>query len=214
MLRRVRARLAGAPEAPVTALMPSGSDLDGGFVPLVRQCAIDLGLARRRWPSVIVPVLLAAGLVLPWYATIAAAGLSWPGLIATTASLVAGIGLLMGGRGFVLTPAGRELAESAPIGPREEWIFTGSGWQGGQIEPAETPPRGSGRQEVTGHVVKRWTDDERCYIALHDGSSPKATSFQVESGLYHDVLPGDSVRLLVRPRSGTVARVLAHDRHW
>ncbi|MFC5833025.1 hypothetical protein [Nonomuraea insulae] len=212
VLERVRARLAGAQEAPVVALMPEGSDLDGGFVPLVRQCAIDLGLARRRWPSMIVPVLLAAGLVLPWCATIATAGLAWPGMIATMVSLVAGIGLLMGGRGFLLTSRGRESVKTAPVNHRQEWIFTGSGWQGGEIEPAQQG--GPGRLEVTGYVVKRWMEADHCYIALHDGSSEKATAYQVEEGLYHDVLPGDSVRLLVKPGKGTVVRVLTHNRHW
>ncbi|MFB4283021.1 MULTISPECIES: hypothetical protein [unclassified Nonomuraea] len=214
VLDRVRARLAGAPAAPVTALMPEASDLDGGFLPLVRRCAIELGLARRRWPSMVVPVLLAAALVVPWYATVAAAGLSWPGMIATMVCLVAGIGLLMGGRGFVPTAGGREVAESGPASPGQEWIFTGSGWRDGEIQPAEALPHGSGRQEVTGHVVKRWVESDRCFIALHDGNSRKATAFQVEEGLYHDVLPGDAVKLLVRPRNGTVVRVLAHDRHW
>ncbi|MEU8359229.1 hypothetical protein AB0C27_24730 [Nonomuraea sp. NPDC048882] len=212
-VERVRARLAGATEAPVIDLIPEGPDLEGHFLPLVRRSAIDLGLARRRWPSVIVPLLLAAALVVPWYATIAAAGLSWPGMIATMVSLVAGIGLLMGGRGFLLTERGREAAKAGSAGHRQEWIFTGSGWRGGQIEPAELLPPVQGRQEVTGYVVKRWVDADDHYIALHDGSSPKATAFHVEQGLYEDVLPGDSVRLLVKARKGTVVRVLAHDRH-
>ncbi|SEG99625.1 hypothetical protein SAMN05444920_113221 [Nonomuraea solani] len=213
VLERVRARLAGAPQAPEIALMPEGVDLDGGFVPLVRQCAIDLGLARRRWPSLAVPLLLAAALVVPWYTTVTVAGIGWAGGIATMVSFVAGISLLMGGRGFLLTPRGKEIAGTGPVNPRQEWIFTGSGWQTGEIEPAS--PRGPGRQEVTGHVVKRWVDAEprHYYIALHDGSSRTATAFVVEQCLYQDVLPGDSVRLLVRPPDGTVVRMLAHDRH-
>jgi hypothetical protein len=223
VLERVTARLAGAPHAPVVSLMPEGPDLDGGLVPLVRQCAIDLGLARRRWPSMIVPVLLAAGLVVPWYATVSAAGLSWPGMIATMVSFVAGAGLLMAGRGFLLTARGREIARSgpAPVSPEQEWIFTGSGWHGTEIEAAGAVPEGPKRQEVTGHVVKRWVvaepgggDSPDFYLALHDGSSEKATAFLVDQGVYQDVLPGDAVRLLVSPRSGTVVRVLAHERHW
>ncbi|UBU14411.1 DUF2207 domain-containing protein [Nonomuraea gerenzanensis] len=211
VVERVRHRMGDAPEAAVTDLMPPASELDRAFVPLVRAHAIELGLARRRWPSVLVPVLLAAGLVVPWYATVVAAGVSWPGIIATAVSFVAGIGLLMGGRGFLLTERGREVAAAGPAGPAQEWIFTGSGWLSGEIEPARPLPQ---RQEITGHVVKRWTDTEHYYIALHDGSSRKATAFEVEQGLYQDVLPGDCVRVLVRPRSGTVVRVLAHDRHW
>ncbi|MEO3874933.1 hypothetical protein ABGB18_39620 [Nonomuraea sp. B12E4] len=228
VLERVTALLAGAPNAPVTALMPEGAELEGGFLPLVRQSAIDLGLARRRWRTVIVPVLLAVALVIPWYTTVAAAGLSWPGMIATMVSLVAGPGLLLAGRGFVPTTSGRRIAGSgpAPADPRHEWIYTGSGWPGVEIEPADTP--GPGRQEVAGHVVKRWVGKVPAgphhdaaavappgyYIALHDGHSPAATAFSVQPGLYRDVLPGDSVRLLVKPPSGTVVRVLAHERHW
>ncbi|SDH88254.1 hypothetical protein [Nonomuraea jiangxiensis] len=230
VLARVTALLSGAPHAPVTALMPEGADLERGFLPLVRESAIDLGLARRRWPTLIVPVLLAAALAVPWYATVSAAGLSWPGMIATMVSLVAGPGLLLAGRGFVPTARGRQVAGSgpAPADPRHEWIYTGSGWPGVEIEPAATP--GPGRREVAGHVVKRWVEGTPAepyqgvkedagaspgyYIALHDGRSPAATAFSVEPGLYRDVLPGDSVRLLVRPRSGAVVRVLAHERHW
>ncbi|GAA2877176.1 hypothetical protein GCM10020220_078560 [Nonomuraea rubra] len=211
VLERVRTRMAGASEAAVIDLMPTAAELDRAFVPLVRRHAIELGLARRRWPSLLVPVLLAAALVVPWYVTVAAAGVSWPGIIATAVSFVAGIGLLMGGRGFVPTARGREAAAAGPAGTEQEWIFTGSGWHSGEIEPARPLPQ---RQEVTGYVVKRWADAGRHYLALHDGSSPKATAFEIEQGLYQDVLPGDSVRVLVRPRSGTVVRVLAHDRHW
>jgi hypothetical protein len=213
-LERVHARLAGTTEAPVIDLMPERSDLDDHLMPLVRQCAIDLGLARRRWPSMLVPVVLAVALVVPWFATVAAAGLSWPGMIATMVSLVAGIALLMGGRGFLLTERGREVAKAGSMSHRQEWIFTGSGWREGEIEPADRLPPVPGRQEVAGHVVKRWVDADDYYIALHDGSSPKATAFHVEQGLYEDVLPGDSVRLLVKPRNGTVVRMLAHNRHW
>ncbi|TMR93409.1 DUF2207 domain-containing protein [Nonomuraea basaltis] len=224
VLERVTARLAGAPYAPVIALMPDGADLESEFVPLVRQCAIDLGLARRRWPTMIVPLLLAAALVVPWYATVSRAGASWPGIIATAVSFVAGVSLLMGGRGFLPTARGLEVAgpEAEPLNPRYEWIFTGSGWQGVEIEPAGSSVRGPKRQEVAGHVVKRWVEIEssgegryqKYYIALHDGSSEKATAFLVDQGLYKDVLPGDPVRLLVKPRSGKVVRVLAHERHW
>jgi hypothetical protein len=224
VLERVSARMTGAPYAPVTALMPESADLESDFMPLVRQCAIDLGLARRRWPTVIVPVLLSAALVVPWYATVSRAGASWAGGIATLVAFVAGVSLLMGGRGFLMTARGRELAgpDAAPLNQAQEWIFTGSGWHGVEIEPAGSGGAGSKRREVAGHVVKRWVDVEASetgsrrlhYIALHDGSSEKATAFQVEEGLYHDVLPGDSVRLLVKPRSGTAVRVLAHDRHW
>ncbi|NJP93325.1 hypothetical protein HCN51_28425 [Nonomuraea sp. FMUSA5-5] len=210
-MEQVRARLGDAPEVAVIDLMPPAPELDRAFVPLVRRHAIDLGLARRRWPSLLVPVLLAAGLAVPWWVTVAASGVSWPGIIATAVSFVAGVGLLMGGRGFVLTARGREVAEAGPAGSEQEWIFTGSGWSSGEIVPARPLPR---RQEITGHVVKRWADTGRYYIALHDGSSAKATAFEVEEGLYQDVLPGDSVRVLVRPGSGTVVRMLAHDRHW
>lgn len=210
-LDRVRARVGDADEAAVIDLMPEADELDRVFVPLVRRHAIDLGLARRRWPSLLVPVLLAAGLAVPWYVTVVASGVSWPGIIATAVSFVAGIGLLMGGRGFVLTERGRRVAAAGPAVTGQEWIFTGSGWHSGEIEPARPLPR---RQEVTGHVVKRWTDTDRYFIALHDGSSRRATAFEVEQGLYQDVLPGDSVRVLVRPRSTTVVRVLVHDRHW
>ncbi|MGW0802054.1 hypothetical protein [Nonomuraea sp. NPDC002799] len=219
-LERVTALMAGAPSTLVIDLMPPGSELERGFLPLVQQHAIDLGLARRRWPTMAVPVLLAVALAVPWYVTVSLAGLSWPGMIATMVSFVAGTGLLMGGRGFLLTPAGREVAGpgAAPAGRQEEWIFTGSGWRGEAVEPAATSAGGPDRQEVTGHVVKRWADAEsgswHYYIALHDGSSDKATAFSVKQGLYQDVLPGDSVRLLVRPHSGTVVRMLAHDRHW
>ncbi|MEV0617377.1 hypothetical protein AB0I81_28915 [Nonomuraea sp. NPDC050404] len=193
--------------------MPREAELDSRLVPLVRRRAIELGLARRRWPSLLVPVSLAATLVVPWWATISASGVSWPGIIATAVVFVAGIGLLMGGRGFLLTARGKEVAAAGPANPRQEWIFTGSGWQSGEIEPAEALPQGSGRQEVTGHIVKRWADAEHCYIALHDGSSPKATAFRVEPSLYQDVLPGDSVRLLIRPGTGVIVRILARDRH-
>ncbi|MGI5284122.1 hypothetical protein ACQEVF_12375 [Nonomuraea polychroma] len=228
VLERVAARMAGAPYAPVIALMPDGADLEREFMPLVRQCAIDLGLARRRWPTMFVPLLLAAALVVPWYATVSRSGVSWAGGIATMVSFVAGMSLLMGGRGFLTTARGREIAgpEAAPPNPEQEWIFTGSGWHGAEIEPAEArqyagpAPK---RQEVTGHVVKRWVHVEShgehgsrldYYIALHDGSSDKATAFRVEQSVYKDVLPGDAVRLVVKPRSGTVVRVLAHERHW
>ncbi|MGP3958508.1 hypothetical protein ACTWPT_21070 [Nonomuraea sp. 3N208] len=225
VLERVAARMAGAPHAPVIALMPDGADLEREFMPLVRQCAIDLGLARRRWPTMIVPVLLAAALVVPWYVTVSRSGVSWLGGIATMVSFVAGVSLLMGGRGFLTTARGRELAgpEAAPLNPRQEWIFTGSGWRGVEIEPAGNTRPGPKRQEVAGHVVKRWVNVESSgehgsrrdyYIALHDGSSEKATAFRVEQSVYHDVLPGDLVRVVVKPRSGTVVRVLAHERHW
>jgi hypothetical protein len=213
VLERMRARLGGSSQTPEIELMPREAELDSRFVPLVRRRAIELGLARRRWPSLLVPVLLAATLIVPWWATISASGVSWPGIIATAVVFVAGIGLLMGGRGFLLTARGKEVAAAGPANPRQEWIFTGSGWQSGEIEPARALPQGSGRQEVTGHIVKRWADSEHCYIALHDGSSPKATAFQVEPGLYQDVLPGDSVRLLIRPGTSAIVRILAHDRH-
>jgi hypothetical protein len=228
VLERVSARMAGAPSAPVIGLMPEGTDLESDFMPLVRQRAIDLGLARRRWTTMIVPLLLAAALVVPWYATVSRAGASWSGGIATLVAFVAGVSLLMGGRGFLLTARGRELAgpEAVPLNPDQEWIFTGSGWQGVEIEPAGAGgPAGPGpkRQEIAGYVVKRWTEAEpggahgprhTCYIALHDGRSDQARAFRVDQGMYKDVLPGDSVRLLVKPRSGTVVRVLVHERHW
>ncbi|QFY06141.1 hypothetical protein GBF35_05145 [Nonomuraea phyllanthi] len=226
VLDRVAARLGGRPQAPVMALTPEGTDLDGEFVPLVRQTAIDLGLARRRWPNMIVPLLLAAALVVPWYVTIATAGLSWPGMIATMVSFVAGVSLLMAGRGFLLTGAGREITgpDREPANPRQEWIYTGSGWHGVEIEPPGSPAPGSERQEVAGHIVKRWSVAEvdtdamssgrSYYVALHDGSSEKARSYVVKETLYHDVLPGDFVRLLVKPRTGKVVRLLAHERHW
>ncbi|MFI7127637.1 hypothetical protein ACIBQ1_18200 [Nonomuraea sp. NPDC050153] len=226
VLERVAACLAGKPYAPVMAVMPEGSDLDGGLVPLVRQTAIDLGLARRRWPTMIVPVLMAAALFIPWYATVSAAGLSWPGMIATMVSFVAGVGLLMAGRGFLLTPAGLEIAgpDAEPTDPEQEWIFTGSGWHGVEIRPPGSAAPGPNRQEISGYVVKRWavvdadpgtTGSTRAYhVAVHDGSSEQARSFLVTQGLYRDVLPGDHVRLLVRPHSGRVVRVLAHEHHW
>lgn len=217
-LERVRARMAGARQAPVVALMPDGATLDADFVPLVRRAAIDLGLARRRWPTMAVPVLFAVTLVVPWYCTVAASGIAWPGIIATAVSLVAGIGLLMGGRGFLLTPRGREVSAPGPVpaDPQQEWIFTGSGWRSGEIEPV---PPARERLEVTGHVVKRWADlapgsPPRYYVALHDGASERATAYEVGPGVYLDVLPGDSVRLLVKPGRGAAVRVLAHDRHW
>ncbi|SDL25794.1 hypothetical protein SAMN05421874_11892 [Nonomuraea maritima] len=218
-LERVRARMAGARQAPVVALMPGGAALDADFVPLVRQAAIDLGLARRRWPTMAVPLLLAVTLVVPWYCTVAASGIAWPGIIATAVSLVAGIGLLMGGRGFLLTARGREVSAPGPVpaDPQQEWIFTGSGWRSGEIDPAVPPA--TDRLEVTGHVVKRWADlapgsAPRYYVALHDGASARATAYEVGPGVYRDVLPGDSVRLLVKPGRGAAVRVLAHDRHW
>ncbi|TDE49025.1 hypothetical protein E1295_20615 [Nonomuraea mesophila] len=221
VLDQVGARMGGAPRAPVIALMPDGQVLDREFLPLVRQRAIDLGLARRRWSSMLVPVLLACALVVPWFATVAAAGLSWPGMIATMVSFVAGSGLLLAGRGFLLTPAGREVAGpgQVEVNPQQEWIFTGSGWHGVEIVPAATIAQGGKRQEIGGHVVKRWIevhgDSENSYhIAVHDGSSEKAVAFRVKQGVYQDVLPGDSVRLLVRPRSGAVVRLLAHERQW
>ncbi|MFI7618525.1 hypothetical protein ACIBP6_45615 [Nonomuraea terrae] len=223
-LERVRARMAGARRAPVIALMPEAADLDRRFVPLVRECAIDLGLARRRWQTMIVPLLLAVALVVPWYATVSLSGISWLGTIATMVSWLAGIGLLVSGRGFLLTARGREVAGPGPVpvNPQQEWIFTGSGWQGVEIEPA-APSRARERLEAAGHVVKRWVKVEsvgesnsrtRYYVALHDGVSAKATAYEVGAGVYRDVLPGDSVRLLVKPRKGAVVRVLAHDRHW
>ncbi|MEQ4715067.1 hypothetical protein [Nonomuraea sp. B19D2] len=226
VLERVAARLGGKPYAPVMALMPEGSDLDGDLVPLVRQTAIELGLARRRWQTMIVPLLLAVGLVVPWYATISAAGLSWPGMIATMVSFVAGGSLLLAGRGFLLTEAGREIAgpDRAPVNPQPEWIYTGSGWRGVEIEPPGSSAPVPGRQEVSGYIVKRWavidmdsdsmSSRRSYYVALHDGSSEKATSYLINEGVYHDVLPGDFVRLLVKPRTGRVARVLGHERHW
>ncbi|MEV5554138.1 hypothetical protein AB0L44_10800 [Nonomuraea wenchangensis] len=217
-LERVRARLAGldladAAEAPLVALMPDGADLEGEFAPLVRRRAIELGLARRRWPSLLVPVGLAVALAAPWYVTVAEAGVSWLGGIATMVSFVAGGSLLLGGRGFLLTARGREVA--AGPSPQREWIFMGSGWQGAGIEPAGYAPGGPRRHEVAGHVVKRWYDAERetRYLALHDGRSERAKAFAVDHGTYKDVLPGDCVRLLVR-REGDVVRVLTHERHW
>ncbi|WP_433437426.1 hypothetical protein [Nonomuraea sp. CA-141351] len=226
VLERVATRLGGKPYAPVTALMPEGSDLDSDLVPLVRQTAIELGLARRRWQTMIVPLLLAMGLVVPWYATISAAGLSWPGMIATMVSFVAGGSLLMAGRGFLPTEAGREIAGSdrAPLDPRQQWIYTGSGWRGAEIEPPGSSAPVPKQQEVSGYIVKRWAVNDMdpdsmssrraYYVALHDGSSEKATSYLVKEGVYHDVLPGDFVRLLVKPRTGRVVRMLGHERHW
>ncbi|QYC38561.1 hypothetical protein Nocox_04670 [Nonomuraea coxensis DSM 45129] len=212
-LERVRERLGGAAEAPLVALMPDGADLEGDFAPLVRRRAIELGLARRRWPSLVVPVGLAVALAAPWYATVAEAGVSWLGGIATMVSFVAGGSLLLGGRGFLLTARGAEVA--ARPSPEREWIFTGSGWQGDGVEPAGYAAGGPRRHEVAGHVVKRWYDaeHERRYLALHDGRSARAKAFAVDPGTYKDVLPGDCVRLLVR-REGDVVRVLAHERHW
>jgi hypothetical protein len=224
LLQRVAARLGGAPRAPVVALMPEGTDLDAEFVPLVRQCAIELGLARRRWASMLAPLLLAAGLVVPWYVTVSRAGLSWPGLIATGGAFVAGGSLLMAGRGFLLTSLGREVVgpEPAPVDPRQEMIFTGDAWRSVLVEPGR---RGQGpkRQEVEGRVVKRWIVTEHddgsasrtCHVALlPDEAAEKAQSYRAKTGFYQDVLPGDFVRLLVNPRSGSVVNVLAHERHW
>ncbi|NUP01521.1 MAG: hypothetical protein HOW59_26725 [Nonomuraea sp.] len=224
-LDRMAARMAGAPRAPVIALMPDGTDLDAEFVPLVRQSAIDLGLARRRWRSMLVPLLLAAGLAVPWYVTIAHAGVSWPGWIATAGAFVAGASLLLGGRGFLLTPLGREVAgpEPAPVDAREERIFTGDGWRSVLIEPTRRGGDGPKRQEVEGRVVKRWIVTEHgddlstsrtCYVALHDGTSEKAPAYRAKERFYQDVLPGDVVRLLVNPRRGSVLSVLNHERHW
>lgn len=222
VLERVRVRMAGAPRAPVIALVPESEDLERGFVPLVREHAIEIGLARHRWGSMGVPVLLTMALFIPWFMTVVVALFSWPAGIATVGAMVAGVSLLSDGKGFLLTRRGREVAGSGspPANRNQEWIFTGSGWKGVEIEPANLPLR-SGRQEIAGHVVKRWvhetTDDQgrsvEYYIALHDGHSEKAISFRVSESLYRDVLPGDSVRLLVKPRRWVV-RVLAHDRHW
>ncbi|MCK2215181.1 hypothetical protein MF672_015500 [Actinomadura sp. ATCC 31491] len=214
-LDRVRERMAGAGELRVVALMPDGAALEGDFLPLVQRHAIDLGLARRRWPSMIVPVVLAVALVVPWFATVARAGVSWLGGIATMVSFVAGGSLLLGGRGFLLTASGREVAETVPPASGHEWIFTGSGWRGAAVEPAGPAAGAPRRREVIGHVVKRWYDAERRarFIALHDGRSEWAEAFAVEPGIYKDVLPGDCVRLLVR-RDGEVVRVLTHERHW
>ncbi|MGN9836578.1 hypothetical protein ACTMTI_00515 [Nonomuraea sp. H19] len=225
VLEKVTALLRGARQAPVIALMPEGADLESDFTPLVRQCAIDLGLARRRWPTMIAPMLLAGALVVPWYATISWAGLTWPGMIATMVAFVAGVGLISGGRGFLLTARGREAAgpESAPINPQQEWIFTGSGWPGVEIELPRRSAQGANRREIAGYVVKRWAEVESSgetgswnsyHIAVHDGRSEKATAFTVKSAFYRDVLPGDSVRLLIDTRRGTVVRALAHERHW
>ncbi|MEW9546816.1 hypothetical protein [Nonomuraea sp. NPDC050783] len=214
VLERVRERLAGAARARVVDLMPDGAELESELMPLVREHAIGLGLARRRWPSMIVPVVLAVALVVPWFATVSRAGVSWLGGIATMVSFVAGGSLLLGGRGFLLTERGRRVAADAvPPAHQQEWIFTGSGWQGGRIEPAGSGA--AGRREVAGHVVRRWYDAERHrhYVALHDGRSEQAVAYAVEPGDYKDVLPGDCVRLLVRP-GGEVTRVLAHERHW
>ncbi|MFG1698114.1 hypothetical protein [Nonomuraea sp. NPDC049309] len=222
VLERVRTRMAGAPKAPVIALVPESEDLERGFVPLVREHAIEIGLARRRWRTMGVPVLLTLALFIPWFMTMVVALFSWPSGIATVGAMVAGVSLLSNGRGFLLTPRGREVAGSGspPVNRNQEWIFTGSGWKGVEIEPADLPRR-SGRQEIEGHVVKRWIEEVTSeesrrrdhYIALHDGRSERAISFKVGESLYRDVLPGDFVRLLVKPR-GTVVRVLAHDRHW
>ncbi|MBF8188500.1 hypothetical protein ITP53_22790 [Nonomuraea sp. K274] len=221
VLDRVAARLAGAPRAPVIALMPEGSELDRSFIPLVRLCAIDLGLARWRWPTMIVPVLLVAALVVPWFLTVKEAGVSWPGTFGTMAAFLAGVGLLRYGRGFVPTAPGRELAGPGPVpaDPGREWIFTGSGWHGVQIERAPRVTHGPRRQEVAGHVVKRWIsrDEEGTRIwllALHDGGSGPATAYLIKQGVYQDILPGDTVRLLVDVRRGAVVRVLARERHW
>ncbi|GGT24268.1 hypothetical protein ACFFV7_37485 [Nonomuraea spiralis] len=225
VLDRVAARLAGAPQAPVVALMPDSGDLDAEFVPLVRQSAIDLGLARRRWQSMLVPLLLAAALVVPWYVTISHAGVSWPGWIATAGAFVAGVALLLGGRGFLLTPLGREAAgpEPAPVDARQEWIFTGDGWRGVLVEPAPRDAGAPKRQEVEGRVVKRWivaghgddlSSSRTCYVALHDGVSERAAAYRAKERFYQDVLPGDHVRLLVNPRRGSVVSVLAHERRW
>ncbi|RSN00334.1 hypothetical protein DMB42_41195 [Nonomuraea sp. WAC 01424] len=225
VLDRVAARLAGAPQAPVVALMPDSGDLDAEFVPLVRQSAIDLGLARRRWQSMLVPLLLAAALVVPWYVTISHAGVSWPGWIATAGAFVAGVALLLGGRGFLLTPLGREAAgpEPAPVDARQEGIFTGDGWRGVLVEPAPRDAGAPKRQEVEGRVVKRWivaehgddlSSSRTCYVALHDGVSERAAAYRAKERFYQDVLPGDHVRLLVNPRRGSVVSVLAHERRW
>ncbi|MFI7461165.1 hypothetical protein [Nonomuraea sp. NPDC049646] len=225
VLDRVAARMGGAPQAPVVALMPDSGDLDAAFVPLVRQSAIDLGLARRRWGSMLVPLLLAAGLAGPWYVTISQAGVSWPGWIATAGAFVAGAALLLGGRGFVLTPLGREVAgpEPAPVDPRQEWVFTGDGWRGVLVEPAPRDGGAPKRQEVEGRVVKRWIVTEHgddlsssrtCYLAVHDGISERAPAYRAKERVYQDVLPGDFVRLLVNPRRGSVVSVLVHERRW
>ncbi|HEX4812536.1 MAG TPA: hypothetical protein VFV66_07260 [Nonomuraea sp.] len=223
VLERVAARMAGAPQAPVIALMPDGTDLDSEFVPLVQRHAIDLGLARRRWP-VLVPFALAALLAVPWYATVDYAGASWAGGTATLVAFVAGTSLIMGGRGFLPTARGRELIgpDAAPLHPDQEWIFTGSGWHGVEIEPARRAPKGARREEATGYVVKRWIDvragdqgtEHVHYVALHDGRSERATAYRVDRALYRDVLPGDAVRLLVKPRTGAAVRILSHERHW
>ncbi|MEV4391890.1 hypothetical protein [Nonomuraea sp. NPDC049607] len=225
VLDRMAARLAGAPQAPVVAVMPDSGDLDAEFVPLVRQSAIDLGLARRRWQSMLVPLLLAAALAVPWYVTISQAGVSWPGWIATAGAFVAGTALLLGGRGFLLTPLGREAAgpEPAPVDPRQEWIFTGDGWRGVLVEPAPRDGGAAKRQEVEGRVVKRWIVTEHgddlsssrtCYVAVHDGTSERAPAYRAKERFYQDVLPGDFVRLLVNPRRGSVVSVLVHERRW
>ncbi|SNR93742.1 hypothetical protein SAMN05216276_1001328 [Streptosporangium subroseum] len=80
------------------------------------------------------------------------------------------------------------------------------------------------RAEVTGQVVSLWTHEVRTgsdpprsrtdhYVAVDDGQSEPVPSYQVGERFYRRVRPGDSVRLLVNPRTRSLVEVISHERH-
>ncbi|GAA4221209.1 hypothetical protein FHR32_005327 [Streptosporangium album] len=81
------------------------------------------------------------------------------------------------------------------------------------------------RADVTGQVVSLWTHEVRTtsstgrrsrtdhYVAVDDGQSKPVRSYQVDGRFYHHVGPGDSVRLLVDPRTRRLVEVISHERH-
>jgi hypothetical protein len=81
------------------------------------------------------------------------------------------------------------------------------------------------RADVTGQVVSLWTHEVRTtsttgrssrtthYVAVDDARSDPVRSYQVDERFYRRVQPGDSVRLLVNPRTRSLVEVVSHERH-
>lgn len=294
VLRQVTARLSGERRAPVGAVVPEGRELEKAFLPLVRECACALGLARPRWRTKLVPLLLTGGLLVPWTVTLALVRWGFADIVCTVAALGIGTVLWTSEPRLFLTPLGRSVigpspaAQVPPIAPEPVetagpsktqddmvWSAQRGDWRRVRVDrtPATDPPwigiavsppiamlgglfawifddwppriaalamlvgglagtaffavrllreRGTPRRaEVAGKVVERWVhvvegEQSRTYVphlAVDDGTSDSARSYQVVRDFYERVVPGDSVRLLVDPRRGRVLQVLEHRRH-
>ncbi|GLW08159.1 hypothetical protein Misp01_32890 [Microtetraspora sp. NBRC 13810] len=145
VLRQVAARMAGAGDAPLGAVVPGAADLRREFTGLVRRSAGELGLAGPRWRTRAVPVLLAVTLLVPGSLSL---GLVDWGIFEVggfVALLAASWGIGRGIPRYRITPAGRALAASDAVEPVGDRRTAEAAAELGRAREAETWSARNGR---------------------------------------------------------------------